>query len=69
MKKVGIIIIDVMQSESFADILKDIAQIFFASLFIGSLMGESVNSATVLLGLLLSLMFWAMNIVILKIYN
>lgn len=51
-----------MQNESFADIMRDIAQVCFASFVVGSLITDKTNWITVSMGLIISLAFWSANL-------
>ena len=45
------------------EISKDLGQIFFASVFIASLLGGTVNYFTVFAGLVLSIVFWSFYVI------
>ncbi len=45
--------------KAIGEICKDLGQIFFASVFITSLMSESMNYIVVTLGFVLSIMCWS----------
>ena len=45
------------------EVCKDLGQIFFASVFLTSLMSDSTNFLIVILGLLLSIMSWSAYII------
>ncbi|TSD05033.1 MAG: hypothetical protein Greene071436_16 [Parcubacteria group bacterium Greene0714_36] len=47
-----------------SDINKDIAQVFFAAVFVGPLIEGSTNGWLVLAGLILSLAFWFISTVL-----
>jgi hypothetical protein len=47
-----------------ADIAKDIAQIFFASIFVGPLLGGEVHLVTALLGFILSVGLWYSSVLL-----
>ena len=49
--------------KALGEISKDLGQIFFASVFITSLMGDSVNYYVVILGLLLSIISWSFYVI------
>ncbi len=55
-----------MQSKPFADIIKDIAQIWFASLFVGSLASEKLNWLMLMFGFFGSLSLWILYIAIMN---
>jgi len=44
------------------EISKDLGQIFFASVFLASLMGGKVNYFSVLTGFILSIIFWSIYV-------
>jgi hypothetical protein len=46
------------RSKVFSEILRDIGQVFFASMFIGPLVAGSVNLPLLLFGLLFSVLAW-----------
>jgi len=45
--------------KALGEISKDLGQIFFASVFLASLSGGTVNYFTVFTGLILSIIFWS----------
>jgi hypothetical protein len=47
-----------------SEISRDIGQVFFASVFIGPLLGESLHLFLVYAGLLLSLIFWYLSMLL-----
>jgi hypothetical protein len=47
-----------------SEISRDIGQIFFASIFLTPLLGGTVNFPLVYAGLLLSLLFWYLSILL-----
>ena len=47
-----------------ADIAKDIAQIFFASIFVGPLLGGEVHLVVALFGFLLALGLWYSSVLL-----
>lgn len=50
----------ISRSDLISEIARDIAQIFFASVFIGPLMSGDNSSAIPLFGLFLALIFWTL---------
>ena len=51
----------------FSEILRDIGQVGFASLFVGPLINDSVNFTLVFFGALLSAFAWYLSLSIIKI--
>ncbi len=49
--------------KAIGEICKDLGQIFFASVFITSLMSDNMNYVVVMLGFILSIMCWSAYIV------
>lgn len=49
--------------KALGEISKDLGQIFFASVFLTSLMGDTVNYFAVLAGLILSIVFWSIYVI------
>lgn len=49
-----------------SEITRDIAQVFFASLFIGPIISGYVNWLLLIFGLLLSLIFWSFSFLLSK---
>jgi hypothetical protein len=47
-----------------ADIAKDIAQIFFASIFVGPLLGGEVHLGTALFGFILAVGLWYSSVLL-----
>ena len=64
MKRVGRIILKTVRSNTFVDILKDIAQVFFAAMFVESLMGKQIHITTMIIGLFISATFWLISLLI-----
>jgi len=49
-----------------SEINRDIGQIFFASLFIGPFLTNTISWPTVTMGLVLSLIFWSIGLLLAK---
>jgi hypothetical protein len=54
------------KTDALSEIARDIAQIFFASLFVGPLVTNSFNLALMLLGLTLAVIFWLVGLALIK---
>jgi len=52
--------------EIIGTISRDIAQVFFASLFVGQLIENTTNPRIIVIGLLLSLVFWLSSVLLAK---
>lgn len=52
-----------MNPKAIGEVCKDLGQIFFASVFLASLMGDSTNYIVVILGLFLSIVSWSFYII------
>lgn len=52
--------------KALAEINRDIGQIFFASMFIGPLVTGAIDWFIILSGLLLSLIFWSISLLLTK---
>ncbi|MES2023816.1 MAG: hypothetical protein V4439_03975 [Patescibacteria group bacterium] len=48
--------------KALGEVCKDLGQVFFASVFLTSLMGVEVNYAVVISGFILSIIFWSMYV-------
>ena len=55
--------------KALGEISKDLGQIFFASVFLASLMGDTVNYFTVIIGIILSVISWSAYIITRNINN
>ncbi len=55
--------------EALGEISKDLGQIFFASVFLTSLMGNVIDYSTIFTGLILSLVFWSFYVISRKNIN
>ncbi len=62
MKRMGSIILKTMRSATFVDILKDIAQIFFAAMFVEYWVNDHNSVATMLVGLFIAMTFWVFSL-------
>ena len=51
-----------INQKAIGDVCKDLGQIFFASVFLTSLMGDNVNYYSVIGGLILAISFWLVYI-------
>lgn len=49
--------------KALGEISKDLGQIFFASVFLTSLMGNTINYFVVILGFILSIMSWSVYVI------
>jgi ABC-type Fe3+-siderophore transport system permease subunit len=49
--------------KALGEISKDLGQIFFASVFITSLMDSTINYFIIILGLILSIIFWSVYVI------
>ena len=49
-----------------SEIMRDIAQVFFASVFVGQLIGGEINVFLTTTGFFLSIGFWYMSILLIK---
>ena len=47
-------------------ISRDVAQVFFASLFVGQLIEQTINFNAVSMGFVLSLLFWFFSVLLAK---
>ncbi|TSC84453.1 MAG: hypothetical protein G01um101417_259 [Parcubacteria group bacterium Gr01-1014_17] len=47
-------------------ISRDVAQVFFASLFVGQLIEQTINFNAVIIGLVLALLFWFLSVLLAK---
>ena len=56
----------VIESKTMASIAEDIAQIFFASMFIESFLHDRVEWVPLVAGLALAIIFWSISIIILN---
>ena len=52
--------------EIISEITRDIGQVFFASVFIAPLFSDTLNWTTVVSGLILSLIFWSLSLLLSK---
>jgi hypothetical protein len=53
-----------MRSETFVDILKDIAQIFFATLVVNFWTNNQIDTPTMFMGFFISFLFWLFSLLI-----
>ncbi|OHA24764.1 MAG: hypothetical protein A3D52_00405 [Candidatus Taylorbacteria bacterium RIFCSPHIGHO2_02_FULL_44_36] len=49
-----------------SEIIRDVGLIFFASLFVGPLLGDKINWSVVLFGLIISLVLWYISLLLAK---
>jgi hypothetical protein len=53
-------------SEKLSQIMRDIGQVFFASVFIGPFFGNTLNWTVIISGLILSLIFWSIDLFLIR---
>jgi len=46
--------------------MRDIGQVFFASVFIGPFFGSNLNWTVIIFGLILSLVFWSIDLFLIR---
>ena len=55
-----------LKTEVLSDISRDIGQVFFASLFVGQILENTVHLKTMVVGLGLALVFWFFSVLFAK---
>lgn len=56
----------IAKPETLSQIARDVGQVFFASMFIGPLIGGGLSAALVIWGLILSALFWYTSLLLAK---
>lgn len=54
------------KTETFSEISRDIAQVFFAAMAVGPLLDKTSSLQTIAIGLILSLSFWSVGLWVAK---
>jgi hypothetical protein len=61
--------LSLIKLETVSEICRDIAQVFFASVFIDPFFAEKSSWLTISFGLLLALIFWSFSLLLIKKYD
>ncbi len=55
--------------EKLSSIAQDIAQVFFASMFVDYILGGRANGSVIFLGFFLAVLFWTFSLILVRFNN
>ena len=59
-------IVPIIQTKTFTNITQDIGQVFFATMFLGPLVGKTTNLYMITGGFILSFTFWSISLALVQ---